>query len=287
MVRQRASGGGGVLGCLASLGTRRLLGGACIAALYYYTMYYTPPVDDGSKRRAIAAKAAAAEEAFERERRKRMKETLTPAEAAAALRTTFRSAVVEGNMTHLKFALMEVLNGEVEEEAATSRVGEAGEEHKRNPHCGGEGGGGGGYTSTSGSGINQRLSDEDGRTALHLCSMLGHLECVQFLLENGAAVNVVDNGGATPFNLAVGANHTAAAQLLVNSTIGLLVPGTEVEVTGLTSATALNGQRGVVIAPAAAVRGSGIGPGRVQVQLAGHLAPKAIRPENLVRVGDL
>jgi hypothetical protein len=174
----------------------------------------------------------------------------------------------------LKFALMEVLNVADSEEGDGVSVG----------------------------GIDQSLSDADGRTALHLCSALGHLECVRFLIENGAAVDVPDAEGKLPLELA-DVRDAAIAQLLIHPAVVLLLPGTAVEVGGLTSATVLNGQRGVVIAAGAQPRptssvggiaagtqatvGGSVGAGRVQVLLAGNEAPKAIRVEHLTRVADL
>ncbi|KAL8468480.1 hypothetical protein ACS0TY_031625 [Phlomoides rotata] len=45
-------------------------------------------------------------------------------------------------------------------------------------------------------------SAEDGQTALHLAVRHGHLEMVRFLLERGASVNTLDEGGWTPKSLA-------------------------------------------------------------------------------------
>jgi uncharacterized protein len=59
-----------------------------------------------------------------------------------------------------------------------------------------------------------RVTDPQGRTALHLAAMHGHARTVETLLHNNADPNVRDATGATALALAEAAGHVAiAAQL--------------------------------------------------------------------------
>lgn len=51
-----------------------------------------------------------------------------------------------------------------------------------------------------GADVNQRQKTSE-NSALHLAAMNGHLECVTFLLENGADFKAVNKQGLTPQQL--------------------------------------------------------------------------------------
>jgi len=51
------------------------------------------------------------------------------------------------------------------------------------------------------------LSDYDGRAAMHLAAENGHLEVIEFLFANGAKIDLVDNFGNTPYEIAKNHNH--------------------------------------------------------------------------------
>ena len=51
------------------------------------------------------------------------------------------------------------------------------------------------------SGVKADLSDYDGRTALHVASSEGHLDCVKFLVDVcQAPLDAIDRWGNTPLN---------------------------------------------------------------------------------------
>lgn len=56
--------------------------------------------------------------------------------------------------------------------------------------------------------------DYDSRTALHLAAAEGQIEAIQFLLAQGAALNVLDRGGFTPLDSAVEGGHDQAVLYL-------------------------------------------------------------------------
>ncbi|GMN39254.1 hypothetical protein TIFTF001_008490 [Ficus carica] len=58
---------------------------------------------------------------------------------------------------------------------------------------------------------------EDGDTALHLCCLYGHLDCVQLLIERGANLEAKDEDGAIPLHDACAGGYTEIVQLLINS----------------------------------------------------------------------
>eukprot|EP00756_Hemistasia_phaeocysticola_P008006 Hpha_TRINITY_DN14464_c0_g1::TRINITY_DN14464_c0_g1_i1::g.157384::m.157384/K01425/glsA, GLS; glutaminase len=64
------------------------------------------------------------------------------------------------------------------------------------------------------SGLPAGQGDYDRRTALHLASEEGHLECVQLLVEHGADVNCCDRWGTTPLKGAVHNLHNEVANYL-------------------------------------------------------------------------
>ena len=59
------------------------------------------------------------------------------------------------------------------------------------------------------------VTDEDGRTSLIYASRNGHLDVVQLLLAQGAAVNQADNNGWTPLIFTSEKGHLDVAQLLL------------------------------------------------------------------------
>ena len=65
-------------------------------------------------------------------------------------------------------------------------------------------------------GGNLEARDANGNTALILAAE-GEVECVRFLLEGGAAVNVANDEGKTPLNIAIEYQDSAIVQMLVNA----------------------------------------------------------------------
>ena len=59
-----------------------------------------------------------------------------------------------------------------------------------------------------------RVTDPDGRTALHLAALGGHAGTVELLLHNNADPRVRDRAGDTPDALAERAGHAHVAALL-------------------------------------------------------------------------
>jgi ankyrin repeat protein len=59
-----------------------------------------------------------------------------------------------------------------------------------------------------------RVTDDDGRTPLHLAAMGGHRATVELLLHNNADPNARDRFGRTPLALADSAGHAGVAELL-------------------------------------------------------------------------
>lgn len=63
--------------------------------------------------------------------------------------------------------------------------------------------------------LNQRISLKN--TALHLSSLYGHLDIVQFLLENGAKVDIIGEYNNTPLHLASTEGNLDIVEFLVNN----------------------------------------------------------------------
>ncbi|EXB75904.1 hypothetical protein L484_022581 [Morus notabilis] len=59
---------------------------------------------------------------------------------------------------------------------------------------------------------------EDGDTALHLCCLYGHRECVQLLVERGANLEARDEDGAISLHDACAGGYTEIVRFLINST---------------------------------------------------------------------
>jgi len=58
-------------------------------------------------------------------------------------------------------------------------------------------------------------TDESNWTALHVAAFNGQVEIINFLMANGADVNVQDNSGATPWHLAVLSGSSEACEALL------------------------------------------------------------------------
>lgn len=71
------------------------------------------------------------------------------------------------------------------------------------------------------------IRDESGRTALHFSALGGHPKVVEFLLDSGADVNVLDNNNDSPLHFAVqaGSSGVATAQLLLHRGADVDQPG--------------------------------------------------------------
>lgn len=69
-------------------------------------------------------------------------------------------------------------------------------------------------------GVDVEVRDEHGWTALCWAAATGNVEMVQTLLDAGANHRVVGADGRTPYEVALGAGHVAAAQVLASSAGG-------------------------------------------------------------------
>ncbi|XP_050438309.1 myotrophin-like [Adelges cooleyi] len=66
----------------------------------------------------------------------------------------------------------------------------------------------------------------NGRTMLHKACDYGHLDIVEYLIQNGADINKKDNFGITPLLCALWENHLKVAKYLIDkgATTTLLTP---------------------------------------------------------------
>lgn len=58
---------------------------------------------------------------------------------------------------------------------------------------------------------------QEGDSALHVASAWGHMECVTVLVENGAAIDIVNAQGASPLHVALSRRHTNVAMFLIHA----------------------------------------------------------------------
>ena len=216
-----------------------------------------------------------------KKRKIRFKLELTAEEAAKACAARLHSAAADGNLSDVKFALMEVLQEEGDSDEGSS-----------------SGGAGSGAGGTDAKQQQQRCI----AAALYAAAVRGHLACVSFLLDNGADPAIKTSGEApragakaesdtdpdpdtesaapskdvllTPYEAAVRASQPAAAQLIASAALHC---GVHVKIVNLTTATALNGQVAEVLGWGA----NGKGDARVHVKLLTTDSTKAIRAENL------
>ena len=80
-------------------------------------------------------------------------------------------------------------------------------------------------------GVHIDETDTNGRTALHCAASEGRLECVRFLLESSASLNIQDKYKNTPRNDAVRHQHdTVAAELRRYGAASVQLPGYEMGV---------------------------------------------------------
>eukprot|EP00741_Cyanophora_paradoxa_P022765 tig00021517_g21986.t1 len=71
-------------------------------------------------------------------------------------------------------------------------------------------------------GLNVDAGDYDNRTVLHLAAAEGNMKVVDFLIQQGADVNIQDRWGHVPLQDAIRYKHDAIAQLLVSK--GAILP---------------------------------------------------------------
>ena len=62
--------------------------------------------------------------------------------------------------------------------------------------------------------IDLSINDKLGNTILHKAAMCGHTKIIQVLIDNGADINLKNNAGKIPFQLAEENNYTEAMKLL-------------------------------------------------------------------------
>ncbi|XP_033123758.1 serine/threonine-protein phosphatase 6 regulatory ankyrin repeat subunit A-like, partial [Anneissia japonica] len=62
------------------------------------------------------------------------------------------------------------------------------------------------------------LQDNKGRTALHASALNDQVECLQFLLQHGGQINVMDHYGKTCVMMAAETGSAGAVELIVNET---------------------------------------------------------------------
>jgi ankyrin repeat protein len=80
-------------------------------------------------------------------------------------------------------------------------------------------------------GVHIDETDTNGRTALHCAASEGQLECVRFLLDSSASLNIQDKYKNTPLNDAVRHQHDAvAAELRRSGAASVQLPGYEMGV---------------------------------------------------------
>lgn len=65
--------------------------------------------------------------------------------------------------------------------------------------------------------VNLVNNDSDRETLLHQASTRGYIKIVKFLIENGADINLVNSGGATPLDCASFKGHLEIIELFINN----------------------------------------------------------------------
>lgn len=148
--------------------------------------------------------------------------------AAAAAQVSLLCAAADGNLSEMKFALMDLLQQDDSQDS--------------------DGDNAGGDCSTAGDlPLLQQQQQQGMATALYIAAEKGHLHCIRCLLQNGADPNTKlapppallaapaqghqkTGGLQTPRQAATSANQAAAAHLLARA---VLKPGVNVKVGGV------------------------------------------------------
>ena len=66
------------------------------------------------------------------------------------------------------------------------------------------------------------LCDNQGRTALYMASMLGHLECMKLLVRRGATVGKTSYNGTTPLIIAAFEGQKEVVEFLIANTVNIM-----------------------------------------------------------------
>lgn len=66
-------------------------------------------------------------------------------------------------------------------------------------------------------GADLLATDIDGDSSLHIASLNGHIDCMNFLISKGSSVNTINHHDATPITYALVRRHYDAVKLLIQS----------------------------------------------------------------------